>query len=432
VSAVLGLVAVLMTIAVPVVASAPAEPPPQAPRAQAPPASNGDGVYIVVTNGTVGAEAVADRYGVTARHTFGSALHGFSAAMSADQAGSILRDPAVSYVQRNVVHRVTDTQAEPPSWGLDRLDQRALPLDASYTYPSDAAAVHAYVIDTGVRTTHADFGGRAESGYDAIDGGPADDCNGHGTHVAGTVAGTAHGVAKAARVVAVRVLDCGGSGTTETVLAGVDWVMANARKPAVANMSLGGGADPALDDGVRRAIASGVTFALSAGNGFAGEPRPACDQSPARVAEALTVSATDREDGRARWANTGGCVDLFAPGVSIVSAWAAADDATRSLSGTSMAAPHVTGAAALYLADHPEATPPEVAAAVVAGATPGVVRDPLEGTPNLLLYVGAAVPTCPPATPGPSPEPSPGPTPTPEPEPNPEPAPTGTGPVRSG
>jgi subtilisin family serine protease len=423
VSAVLGLVAVLMTIAVPLAPS-----PPPAPAQQTLAAESG--VYIVVTNGTVGAEAVADRYGVTARRTYGSALHGFSAAMTAEQAGSILRDPAVSYVQRNVVHRVTDTQAKPPSWGLDRTDQRALPLDASYTYPGDAAAVHAYVIDTGVRTTHADFGGRAESGYDAIDGGPADDCNGHGTHVAGTVAGTAHGVAKAARVVAVRVLDCGGSGSTESVLAGVDWVVANARKPAVANMSLGGGPDPALDDGVRRAIASGVTFALSAGNGFAGEPRPACNQSPARVAEALTVSATDREDSRARWANTGGCVDLFAPGVAIVSAWAAADDATRGLSGTSMAAPHVTGAAALFLAAHPEATPPEVAAAVVAAATPGVVRDPLEGTPNLLLYIGDAAPSCPPATPGPSPEPTPDPSPTPS--PTAARAPTGTGPVGSG
>jgi subtilisin family serine protease len=339
--------------------------------------------------------------------------------MTADQAGSILRDPAVAYVQRNVAHHLTDTQAAPPSWGLDRVDQRALPLDTSYTYPSDAAAVHAYVIDTGVRTTHADFGGRAGSGYDAIDGGPADDCHGHGTHVAGTIAGTAHGVAKAARIVAVRVLDCAGSGTTETVLAGVDWVTANARKPAVANMSLGGGPDPALDDGVRRAIASGVTFALSAGNGSGGEPRPACNQSPARIGEAITVSATDREDTRAHWANTGGCVDLFAPGVSIVSAWGAADDATRSLSGTSMAAPHVTGAAALYLAEHPEAIPPQVAAAVVAAGTPGAVRDALEGTPNLLLYIGDAVPTCPPATPGPSPTPSPPPEPSPDPTPTP-------------
>ncbi|MGN9907308.1 S8 family peptidase [Phytohabitans sp. LJ34] len=419
--AVLGLVAVLMTIAVPLAAPAPPqEPTPPAGQAQPPPA--GDGVYIVVTNGTVQAEAVADRYGVTARHTYQSAVHGFSAAMTADQAASILRDPAVSYVQRNIGHRVTDTQAQPPSWGLDRVDQRALPLDESYTYPNDAPTVHAYVVDTGVRTTHADFGGRAESGFDAIDGGLADDCHGHGTHVAGTIAGTAHGVAKAARVVAVRVLDCAGSGTTETVLAGVDWLAAHAQKPAVANMSLGGGPDPALDDGVRRAIASGVTFALSAGNGLGGAPRPACDQSPARVAEALTVSATDREDSRAPWANTGGCVDLFAPGVSIVSAWNAADDATRPLSGTSMAAPHVTGAAALYLQEHPEATPPEVAAAVVAAATPGTVRDPLEGTPNLLLYIGDAVPACPP----PTPDPSPSPTPSPEPTDTPSPAPSAT------
>ena len=403
---VFGLVALVMSVAVPLAAT-PAKAPSPQPAPAAAPATDSD-VYIVATNGTVRAEAVADRYGVTVRHTYEATIQGFSATMTVDQVGSVLGDPAVAYVQRDVPHHTTGTQADPPSWGLDRVDQRALPLDASYTYPNDAAAVHAYVIDTGVRTTHADFGGRAESGYDAVDGGTADDCHGHGTHVAGTIAGTAHGVAKGARVVAVRVLDCDGGGTTESVLAGVDWVAANAKKPAVANMSLGGGPDGALDDGVRRAIASGVTFSLSAGNGTGGEARPACSQSPARVAEALTVSATDREDSRARWANVGGCVDLFAPGVGIVSAWGASDNATRSLSGTSMAAPHVTGAAALYLADHPAATPPEVAAAVVAGATPGVVRDPMTGTPNLLLHVGEAVPTCPPPTdPSPSPEPSP-------------------------
>jgi subtilisin family serine protease len=423
VRAVFGLVALVMTIAVPLATPAPA---PSHTPAPAPAPSTSDSVYIVVTTGTVQAEAVADRYGVTARHTYTTALHGFSATMTAEQAGSLLRDPAVAYVQRSIAHHLTDTQAGPPSWGLDRVDQRALPLDSAYTYPSDAATVHAYVIDTGVRTTHADFGGRAESGFDAIDGGPADDCHGHGTHVAGTIAGTAHGVAKAARIVAVRVLDCAGGGTTETVLAGVDWLAANARKPAVANMSLGGGPDPALDDGVRRAIAGGITFALSAGNGSGGEPRPACNQSPARVGEALTVSATDREDSRARWANTGGCVDLFAPGVGIVSAWGASDDATRSLSGTSMAAPHVTGAAALYLAKHSAATPPEVAAAVIAAATPGAVQDPLDGSPNLLLYIGDAVPTCPPTTPGPSPSPSPSPSlsPTPSPSVTPSPDPT--------
>jgi subtilisin family serine protease len=220
-----------------------------------------------------------------------------------------------------------------------------------------------------------------------IDGGPADDCDGHGTHVAGTIAGTAHGVAKQANVVAVRVLDCAGSGTTETVLAGVDWVTANAKRPAVANMSLGGGPDRALEDAVRRSIASGITYAISAGNGFAGQPREACDQSPARVAEALTVSATDRTDTRAPWANYGTCVDLFAPGVEITSAYGTGDGVTETLSGTSMSAPHVAGAAALYLATHPYAMPAQVGEALVASATPDVVQNPSTGTPNRLLYI---------------------------------------------
>ncbi|GAA4701966.1 S8 family peptidase [Phytohabitans rumicis] len=351
-------------------------------------------VYIVVTTDAEQASAVADRHGVAVRQTYRHALHGFSASLTEAQAGAILHDPRVAYVQRSVVHRTTDTQTDPPSWGLDRVDQRALPLDASYTYPNGAASVHAYVIDTGVRTTHADFGGRATSGYDAIDGGAADDCHGHGTHVAGTIAGTAHGVAKQAQVVAVRVLDCAGSGTTETVLAGVDWVTANAVYPAVANMSLGGGPDPALEDGLRRSIAGGITYAVSAGNGSGGQPLDACDQSPARLAEALTVSATDRTDNRPQWANVGTCVDVFAPGVAITSAWGAADDAVQTLTGTSMAAPHVAGAAALYLEANPAALPAAVATALLNAATPDLVPNPLEGTPNRLLYVGEALPPC--------------------------------------
>jgi subtilisin family serine protease len=298
-------------------------------------------------------------------------------------------DPAVAYVQPNVVHRASGTQTNPPSYGLDRIDQRNRPLDRSYTYPRTAPGVHAYIVDTGIRTTHADFGGRASSGFDAVDGGTADDCNGHGTHVAGTVGGSAYGVAKDVRLVAVRVLNCEGSGTTAQVVAGIDWVTANAQKPAVANMSLGGGADTALDNAVRRSIASGVSYAIAAGNGLFGLfPLDACTQSPARVAEALTVSATDSSDRKASWANRGTCVDVFAPGIGITSAWSTGDTATSTISGTSMAAPHVAGAAAVYLAANPTATPSQVSGAITGTATTGVVASPGSGSPNRLLYTG--------------------------------------------
>jgi subtilisin family serine protease len=309
--------------------------------------------------------------------------------MTARQARRMAADPAVAYVQPNVVHRASDTQANPPSYGLDRIDQRNRPLSASYTYSTTASGVHAYIIDTGSRTGHQDFGGRAFSGFDAVDGGPADDCNGHGTHVAGTVGGTAHGVAKGVQLVAVRVLNCQGSGTTAQVVAGIDWVTANAAKPAVANMSLGGGADTALDNAVRASIGSGVSYAIAAGNGLFGLfPLDACTQSPARVAEAVTVSATDSSDRKPSWANRGTCVDVFAPGISITSSWSTSDTATNTISGTSMATPHVAGAAALYLATHPAATPAQVSSAITGNATAGVVVSPGSGSPNRLLYTG--------------------------------------------
>jgi subtilisin family serine protease len=272
---------------------------------------------------------------------------------------------------------------------LDRIDQRTLPLNAAYTYSTTASNVHAYIIDTGIRTTHADFGGRATSGFDSINGGPAEDCNGHGTHVAGTVGGSKYGVAKNVHLVAVRVLDCQGSGTTAQVVAGIDWVTAHAVKPAVANMSLGGSADPVLDNAVRRSISSGVTYAIAAGNGVLGLfAQNACTQSPARVSEAITVSATDATDSKPSWANVGTCVDVFAPGINITSDWSTSNTATNTISGTSMATPHVTGAAALYLARHPNARPAEVQAAIVGNATSGVVKSPGFGSPNRLLYTG--------------------------------------------
>jgi subtilisin family serine protease len=350
------------------------------------------GSYVVVLKDGAGAVAgqartLAAKHDATVRATYSHALRGFAATMSERQARRLAADPAVAYVQANVVHRASDTQPNPPSYGLDRIDQRNRPLDAAYNYSTTASNVRAYIIDTGILTSHSDFGGRATSGFDAIDGGSADDCNGHGTHVAGTVGGTAYGVAKGVQLVAVRVLNCQGSGTTAQVVAGIDWVTANAVRPAVANMSLGGGADTVLDNAVRRSITAGVSYAIAAGNGLFGLfPLDACTQSPARVAEALTVSATDRNDRKASWANRGTCVDLFAPGISITSAWNTGTSATNTISGTSMAAPHVAGGAALFLAGDPTATPAAVHAAVVANATTGVVTSPGSGSPNRLLF----------------------------------------------
>jgi subtilisin family serine protease len=350
--------------------------------------------YIVVlnaSNGTVAerAHSLTGRHGGILGRLFDTTVQGFSATMTAQQARRVAGDSRVAYVQPNIIHRISATQTAPPSWGLDRIDQRTLPLNAAYTYSTTASNVHAYIIDTGIRTTHADFGGRATSGFDSINGGPAEDCNGHGTHVAGTVGGSKYGVAKNVHLVAVRVLDCQGSGTTAQVVAGIDWVTAHAVKPAVANMSLGGSADPVLDNAVRRSISSGVTYAIAAGNGVLGLfAQNACTQSPARVSEAITVSATDATDSKPSWANVGTCVDVFAPGINITSDWLTSNTATNTISGTSMATPHVTGAAALYLARHPNARPAEVQAAIVGNATSGVVKSPGFGSPNRLLYTG--------------------------------------------
>jgi subtilisin family serine protease len=292
----------------------------------------------------------------------------------------------------------TDTQT-PATWGLDRIDQRNLPLSNSYTYPTGASNVTAYIIDTGMRLTHSQFSGRAVSGYDAVDGGSADDCNGHGTHVAGTVGSTTYGVAKLVRLVAVRVLDCSGSGTTSGVVAGIDWVTAHhmAGRPAVANMSLGGGVSSALDTAVANSIADGITYAVAAGNSNAN----ACNSSPSRVAAAITVGATTNADARASYSNYGTCLDLFAPGSSVTSAWFTSDTATNTISGTSMAAPHAAGAAALYLAANPTATPSAVRDALVNAATTGIVTNPGTGSPNRLLYTvdgGTSAPPPPPST----------------------------------
>ncbi|MFH8727572.1 S8 family peptidase [Streptomyces termitum] len=323
-------------------------------------------------------------YGGKVGKTFGAALNGYTATLDAAAARRLAADPAVATVEQNRTVRADATQTNAP-WGLDRIDQAALPLSGTYTYPDSAGAgVTAYVIDTGVRIGHAELGGRAVNGYDAVEGDTvAQDGNGHGTHVATTIAGSTYGVAKAAKVVAVRVLDDNGSGTTAGVVAGIDWVTAHhaAGTPAVANLSLGGGASTTLDNAVKRSIADGVTYAVAAGNSGVN----AKNSSPARVAEALTVGATDKTDAKASWSNYGAVVDLFAPGVSITAGWNTSDTATNTISGTSMATPHVAGAAAVYLAGHPAATPAQVATALVNGATPNKVTNPGSGSPNLLL-----------------------------------------------
>ncbi|MEJ8670963.1 S8 family peptidase [Streptomyces sp. MS1.AVA.1] len=336
---------------------------------------------------------LVEGYGAGIERTYKKALNGYAIEASEAEAKALAADPVVASVVQNRTFSIDATQTNPPSWGLDRIDQKNLPLNSSYTYPDSAGqGVTAYVIDTGVRITHSDFGGRASYGYDAIDNdNTAQDGHGHGTHVAGTVAGNAYGVAKKAKVVGVRVLNNSGSGTTAQVVAGIDWVAQNAVKPAVANMSLGGGADTALDTAVRNAIASGITFAVAAGN----ETTDASTRSPARVTEAITVGATTSTDAKASYSNYGSVLDLFAPGSSITSTWNSSDSATNTISGTSMASPHVAGAAALYLADHPTSTPAQISSALTSAATTGVVTSPGTGSPNRLLYVGGGTTTPP-------------------------------------
>ena len=340
------------------------------------------------------AGGLARAYAGTVGRTFSHALRGFEVTMKEAAARRLAADRAVEYVQRNAIYTIQDTQPNPPSWGLDRIDQRNLPLNNSYTYPNTAASVRAYIIDTGIRFTHQTFGGRAVSGRDTVDNdNDATDCQGHGTHVAGTVGGSQYGVAKSVQLVGVRVLNCQGSGTTAQVVAGIDWVTANAVRPAVANMSLGGGADSAIDTAVNNSINAGITYAVAAGNGNAlGIRQNACNYSPARVPAAITVGATQSNDAAASFSNYGTCVDILAPGVNITSAWIGSDTATNTISGTSMATPHVTGAAALLLASNPTWTPQQVRDALVANATQNVISNPGTGTPNRLLFVGSGGP----------------------------------------
>ncbi|WP_405105833.1 S8 family peptidase [Micromonospora sp. NBC_01405] len=337
---------------------------------------------------TSSADKLAKRYGGDVAQVYGEALNGFEARLSEAAAKRLAADPAVAFVEQNHKVTVETTQANPP-WGLDRIDQTNLPLNSAYSYTRTGSGVTAYIVDTGIRTTHTNFGGRAVDGYDAVDNAlPAADCNGHGTHVAGTVGGSTYGVAKSVRLVAVRVLDCAGSGTTAGVIAGVNWVTSNhqAGQPAVANMSLGGGLNSALNTAVANSVADGVTYAVAAGNSNAN----ACNYSPASVASAITVGATQSNDARASYSNYGTCVDIFAPGTSVLSAWYTSNTATNTISGTSMASPHVAGAAARVLQSNPTWSPAQVASYLVSTATPNVVGNPGAGSPNRLLYVSPA------------------------------------------
>ncbi|MFD4569296.1 S8 family peptidase [Streptomyces sp. NPDC058467] len=350
------------------------------------------GSYIVTLKKGAGFKAASskgkgliDEYGGTVKKTFGTALNGYTATLSAAEARRLAADPAVASVEQNQTVHLTDTTQSSAPWGLDRIDQAALPLSGTYTYPDTAGSgVTAYVIDTGVRITHTQISGRASYGYDAVDGDTtASDGNGHGTHVATTIAGSTYGVAKKAKVVAVRVLDNNGSGTTAGVIAGIDWVTANHTTPSVANMSLGGSASTSLDTAVANSIASGVTYAVAAGNSSAN----ASSYSPARVSTAITVGATTSTEAKASYSNYGSTLDIFAPGSSILAGYNTSDTATATLSGTSMATPHVAGAAAVYLAGHTSATPAQVTTALVNGATSGVVTSAGTGSPNKLLKI---------------------------------------------
>ncbi|MFJ4281564.1 S8 family peptidase [Streptomyces massasporeus] len=349
------------------------------------------GSYLVTLKKSAGLKAssaagkgLVKEYGGSVTKTFRTALNGYSATLSAAGARQLAADPAVASVEQNQRVTLAATQTNAP-WGLDRVDQASLPLSGTYTYPDSAGSgVTVYVIDTGVRITHQQISGRAAHGYDAVDGdNNASDGNGHGTHVATTIAGTTYGVAKKAKIVGVRVLNNSGSGTTAGVIAGIDWVTRNHSGPSVANMSLGGGASATLDTAVRNSIAGGVTYAVAAGN----SSTTASSSSPARVAEAITVGATTSTDAKASYSNYGSALDIFAPGSSITAGWHTSDTATNTISGTSMATPHVAGAAAVHLAGHTSSTPAQVATALVNGAVTGKVTSAGSGSPNRLLQI---------------------------------------------
>ncbi len=326
------------------------------------------------------ADDLASRFRGKVKHVYKNAINGFSVEMSEADAEALSLDFRVALVEEDGVVTADATQNNPP-WGLNRIDQRNRPLNTTYVYNWTGAGVRVYIIDTGIRTSHSQFGGRALNVFDAF-GGSGADCNGHGTHVAGTVGGSTYGVAKSSLPRGVRVLNCSGSGSTSGVIAGVDWVRLNHIAPAVANMSLGGGISTALDTAVNNLHNANVTIAVAAGNSNAN----ACNSSPSRAVNAITTGSTTSTDARSSFSNFGTCLDLFAPGSSILSAWYTSNTATATLSGTSMASPHVAGVAALYKQAIPGASSTTIRNAIVNNATTNVVTNAGAGSPNRLLY----------------------------------------------
>ena len=363
----------------------------RAPVLRGSPEAEVPGSYIVVTapgaprTRTAAAADQAMNAGGRITHRYHSVLEGFSARLTPSAVEQLRSNPTVAYVEADQRVSLSATQSPAP-WGLDRIDQRARPLDDSYNYVATGAGVTAYVVDSGLRRSHSEFTGRVAKGYSVVrDGRGTRDCNGHGTHVAGTIGGTTYGVAKGVTIRPVRVLNCKGSGSVSGIIAGLDWVAENhdLLAPAVANMSLGSTSSKAMDDAVGRAIADGVTVVAAAGN----SDDDACNYSPARVPAVITVGSTTKNDSRSWFSNWGSCLDVFAPGSGVKSSWIGTASATKTISGTSMAAPHVAGAAARYLEQAPTAAPARVTAALVGQVTTGVVSGKRSGSPNKLLYV---------------------------------------------
>ncbi|MDT8408392.1 MAG: S8 family serine peptidase [Wenzhouxiangellaceae bacterium] len=329
------------------------------------------------------AESISSQYRVKLQRSFTHVLRGFVIVANERTITNLMLDERVAFIEENGRVSISQTTQTNATWGLDRIDQRDRPLNSTYVYDTAASNVRAYIIDTGILASHTQFGGRVLSGFSAInDGRGSNDCNGHGTHVAGTVGATTYGVAKQVRLVPVRVLDCQGSGSNAGVIAGMDWVAANRVLPAVANMSLGGGASTATDNAVANMRNAGVTVVVAAGN----ENQNACNVSPARAAAAFAVGSTTNTDVRSSFSNFGTCVDIFAPGSSITSAWHTSNSATNSISGTSMASPHVAGAAALFLGQNPGASPAQVESFLVNNASTNKLSSINTGSPNRLLY----------------------------------------------